>query len=351
MASQATPPATVTGLHWRNQQSAWSENCAFERLLFSCLGGALDQVEADISAGNLSRLTGPQIAPSRWNGLLTEIYRPLCVEPRSAQLISELLCRCVINAENLLGVVALAKQFPGNGLLPKMLHNSRENLISIYLDTDSHKSALSILQLTSYLKLFSWLIGTRIPVLQAQVHTFEKGRALEEIEEIFDCTFSSNHQQSALVFHSLWLQFPVIRTYADLRFVLGLPSLALIPWPSPASIRFRVTQLITKTISRHGQAPSLGEVASLLGRSSSTLRRQLQQEGTSFQRLKDAWRLQQAKELLQSERPLAEIASTLGFESNSVFSRAFKSWTGVAPSMFRAIQNPSKSTSDTIGAG
>jgi AraC-like DNA-binding protein len=122
---------------------------------------------------------------------------------------------------------------------------------------------------------------------------------------------------------------------------LGLPALALIPWSSPVSTKHRVTQLITKAISRRGQAPSLDEVAMLLGRGPSTLRRQLRQEGTSFQSIKDEWRLQRAKELLQTESPLIEIADRLGFESNSVFSRAFKTWTGVAPSVFRAMRNPS----------
>jgi AraC-like DNA-binding protein len=178
-----------------------------------------------------------------------------------------------------------------------------------------------------------------------QLYSEENAPNSNLIGAIFNCSVYSGQQRNSLTVESSWLQWPVIRTYVDLRSILGLLSLALIPWPSPASIKIRVTQLITKTISRHGRAPSLDEVASLLDRSSSTLRRQLQHEGTSFQALKDAWRLQRAKELLQSEKPLTDIASILGFESNSVFSRAFKSWTGVAPSIFRATLYSSETCS------
>jgi AraC-like DNA-binding protein len=286
-------------------------------------------------------MANPQTTSDHWNSLLSELYRPLGIEPRSVQQTLELLCRCVINVEKLSGVIGLAEQLPTGGLCPRLRYESRDDLISIYWDSDRHGPAFSILQLAGYLKLFSWLIGTQIPVLKLQLCTPQGDSISSVVESIFNCDVSGGQQENALVFEGSWLQRPVIRTYVDLRSVLGLPSLALIPWPSPISLKLRVAQLITKTISRHGQAPALGEVASLLGRSYSTLRRQLQQEGTSFQAIKDEWRLQRATELLRSEKPLADIASILGFESNSVFSRAFKSWTGIAPSIFRNTQNSS----------
>ena len=35
------------------------------------------------------------------------------------------------------------------------------------------------------------------------------------------------------------------------------------------------------------------------------------------------------------DMPLSEIALRLGYSEQSVFSRAFRSWTGVAPSVYR----------------
>jgi AraC-like DNA-binding protein len=338
MALHASSVA-IANRHSIKRQLGAPDSFRFESELFSFIANSL--ARSDTSLINVPMMTGPQTVSGHWNSLLSELYRPLGIEPRSVQQTSELLCRCVINAEKLSGVIGLAEQFPTGGLCPRLRHENRDNLISIYSDSDSHGFAFPILQMAAYLKLFSWLIGTQIPVLKLQLRTPERDSISSLVESIFNCNVSVGQQQSALAFEGSWLQRPVIRTYVDLRSILGLPSLALIPWPSPISVKLRVAQLITKTISRHGQAPTLGEVASLLGRSYSTLRRQLQQEGTSFQAIKDEWRLQRATELLQSEKPLADIASILGFESNSVFSRAFKSWTGIAPSIFRNTQNSS----------
>jgi AraC-like DNA-binding protein len=338
MALHASSVA-IANRHSIKPQLAAPDSCRFECELFSFLENSL--ARSDASVINAPMMTSPQIAPGHWNSLLSELYWPLGIEPRAVQQTSELLCRCVINAEKLSGVIGLAEQFPSGGLFPRLQQQSCDNLISIYWDSDSHGTSFSILQMAGYLKLFSWLIGTQIPVLKLQLCDPQGDSIRSFVESIFNCNIPGGQQQNALAFEGSWLQRPVIRTYVDLRSILGLPSLALIPWPSPISLKLRVAQLITKTISRHGQAPALGEVASLLGRSYSTLRRQLQQEGTSFQAIKDEWRLQRATELLRSEKPLADIASILGFESNSVFSRAFKSWTGIAPSIFRNTQNSS----------
>jgi AraC-like DNA-binding protein len=339
MALHALSPVAIANRHSIKRQLAAPDSFRFECELFSFLGSSL--ARSDTSVTNVPKMTGPQIAPGLWSSLLSELYRPLGIEPISVQRAWELLCRCVINAEKLSGVIGLAEQFPSGGLFPRLRYESRDDLIRIYWDSDGHGPAFSILQMAGYLKLFSWLIGTQIPVPKLQLCTPQGDSISSFVESIFNGNVSGGQQQIALAFEGSWLQRPVIRTYVDLRSILGLPSLALIPWPSPIALKLRVAQLITKTISRHGHAPALGEVASLLGRSYSTLRRQLQQEGTSFQAIKDEWRLQRATELLQSEKPLADIASILGFESNSVFSRAFKSWTGIAPSIFRNTQNSS----------
>lgn len=342
MAFHASSLVAIANRHSTKRPLAAPDSFKFECQLFSFLENTL--ARSDTSFINVPMMTSPQITPSHWNSLLSELYRPLGIDLRSVQQTSELLCRCVINAEKLSGVIGLAEQFPTGRLCPRLQYDNRDNLISIYPDSDSHGSAISILQMAGHLKLFSWLIGVQIPVIELQLCTQQGDTISSFVESIFNCNVSGGQQKNAVAFEGSWLQRPVVRTYVDLRSILGLPSLALIPWPSPTSLKLRVTQLITKTISRHGQAPSLDEIASFLGCSSSTLRRRLQHEGTSFQAIKDTWRLQRATELLQSETPLADIASILGFESNSVFSRAFKSWTGIAPSIFRDTLDPSENT-------
>lgn len=85
-----------------------------------------------------------------------------------------------------------------------------------------------------------------------------------------------------------------------------------------------------------GQAPQLGDVASLLNTSERTLKRRLRQEGASFRELSNAARRARAEALVaQGRLSLTEVAAELGFSDLSSFSQAYKRWTGVAPSSRR----------------
>ena len=75
--------------------------------------------------------------------------------------------------------------------------------------------------------------------------------------------------------------------------------------------------------------PSLEEVANKLALSSRTLRRRLQDEGYSYQSLVRDFRVDLAREYLNSTKMSPkEIAYLLGFDCVQSFRRAFKAWTG-----------------------
>lgn len=267
-----------------------------------------------------------------WNALLAEVFRTTGVSLDAWQATSELLCRCLINAENLGKALKLAAHFSNQGGQLQVVASGSEVLL---IPESDASYPIQILQLAAYLKLISWLIDEPIPVARVGVNGNTQSRSTRSIELLFNCDpqFSD---RNAIAIDSAMLHRPLVRIYSDLRSILALPTLALIPWPSGKSIANIVTQLIAKAISRHGHAPALDEIAFQLHRSSSSLRRQLHQEGTSFQMIKDTWRQEQAEHLLQNPaNTLDYIASRLGFECTSVFSRAFKAWTGIAPSRFR----------------
>lgn len=84
-------------------------------------------------------------------------------------------------------------------------------------------------------------------------------------------------------------------------------------------------------------APDLAQVAEWIGISDRTLKRRLQDEGTTFRALTAEVRGGQAKELLADGRlSLTDIAERMGFSDLSSFSQAFKRWFGVAPSALRS---------------
>ncbi|MFD1695119.1 helix-turn-helix transcriptional regulator [Roseibium aestuarii] len=81
---------------------------------------------------------------------------------------------------------------------------------------------------------------------------------------------------------------------------------------------------------------TIDTVASSLGLSPRTLQRLLGQAGTSFREvLEDVRRTTAESYLLDTRRPIKEIAYLLGFSNLSTFSRAVKNWFGVAPRELR----------------
>jgi AraC-like DNA-binding protein len=104
--------------------------------------------------------------------------------------------------------------------------------------------------------------------------------------------------------------------------------------PRPAaSVKQRLRSLLSGAVS---QGWTAAEVANRLAMSEATLRRRLMAEGTNFAAVLSDVRMSSAMTLLQStERPIAHIASDVGYESASRFAVRFRSRFGFAPSVVR----------------
>jgi len=77
-------------------------------------------------------------------------------------------------------------------------------------------------------------------------------------------------------------------------------------------------------------------VADELSISTSTLKRRLSEEGTTFRELRESFLRERAMlRLLDRSMSISEIATDLGYSDLTNFSHAFKRWTGRAPSEFR----------------
>lgn len=82
--------------------------------------------------------------------------------------------------------------------------------------------------------------------------------------------------------------------------------------------------------------PSLEDLATLMGVTSRTLRRRLDDEGVSYRGLVDEVRATSAEALLRDARlTLAEIAQRLGFAETASFNHAFQRWKRISPSRYR----------------
>lgn len=81
----------------------------------------------------------------------------------------------------------------------------------------------------------------------------------------------------------------------------------------------------------------LGEIASALHVSPRTLQRKLSAEGHSFRDLRDTARFESAARLLVTTNlSIGEISHRVGYEGSANFTVAFRRWSGLSPSAYRA---------------
>ena len=85
------------------------------------------------------------------------------------------------------------------------------------------------------------------------------------------------------------------------------------------------------------EAPSMKRVVVAAGMSARTFQRQLNGEGASFSELlADVRRNETLRRLKEGNLTITSIATDLGYSDQATFTRAFRRWTGVPPSRFRA---------------
>ena len=100
--------------------------------------------------------------------------------------------------------------------------------------------------------------------------------------------------------------------------------------------RLLATRARSLIAARPGDQHGAVTLADALNVSVRTLHRQLEEEGTSVQALKDSVRLEHAiEQLCRTNHPIKQIALSVGFASEKTFARAFRNWTGESPTGYR----------------
>ena len=97
---------------------------------------------------------------------------------------------------------------------------------------------------------------------------------------------------------------------------------------------------VISTLLPSGEA-QISQVARMLGIGARTLQRRLIARDATFRGLVDSVRRDRAtRELVESDRSLAEIATRLGYAAPSELTRAFRRWTGMPPAAYRRAHRP-----------
>jgi AraC-like DNA-binding protein len=156
-------------------------------------------------------------------------------------------------------------------------------------------------------------------------------------EAFFGCPVRFDADDIAMLFDPADFALPLPKADAQLgAYLRTLANQALDKRGDvPSSPLVRIRELIAEELQRG--VPSLEEVARRMATSERTLRRRLEESGTSFRALLDETRAELARGYVRNkDLPLTEVAFLLGFSEPSAFHRAFKRWTDTTPSAFRA---------------
>lgn len=179
-----------------------------------------------------------------------------------------------------------------------------------------------------------WLVGRRIPILQAEFAYPEPVHSAE-YRAMYSTHLQFGQPHTAISFEASFLELPVVQDESTVKdFLRNAPENILVKYKNANSLTARIRRRL-KLLSPHERI-DFEELAGELNMTAVTLRRRLREEGESYQSIKDQLRRDRAITYLShTQRSIGDIALELGFAEPSAFHRAFRKWTGAAPSSFR----------------
>lgn len=182
--------------------------------------------------------------------------------------------------------------------------------------------------------LACWLVGRRIPILAAAFAYPEPSRSAE-YHLMYSEQLRFDENATVLTFDRSYLDLPVIQTERSAReFVRAAPANIVLKYKNSTGLAAQIRRRL-RTAART-KWPDFDAFAQTLHMTPSTLRRRLEDEGQSFQAIKDQLRRDMAIDYLcHTSKSVMEISVELGFAEASAFHRAFKKWTGASPGEYR----------------
>lgn len=218
--------------------------------------------------------------------------------------------------------------------------------------------------LTEYLMVIwhrfpSWYIGEAIRLRETHfIHPAPDHR--DELQIMFPGRLSFSQPRNSLFFDTQYLDKPLIRSSKELdNFLANHPTDIMTIPGEDSSLEAQIERMImtNSTTGNDGQPatlksgspkpaasklsfPKTEALAGQLNLSVLTMYRRLQQEGTSYQKIKDNIRREVAiSKLVKEKLSVEEVSEIVGFVEPRSFTRAFKHWTGLTPRNYCKYHN------------
>lgn len=250
----------------------------------------------------------------------------------------ELIGLVVVHAPDLAGVLDRFQQM--TSLLPNVPTFASERsgdtvrlTIDLDLSRDPQHLAIDALLSMSH-RFLGWLVGHRIRLHVVEL-PYPRPAVLAGYETLFGAPLRFDAPVASFSFDADLLSLPVLQTEESMAEYAAQAPVNLMrrrDWGSAASDRVR------KVLQRglQGEWPTPDEVAARLSMSPQNMRRLLREEGTSLTQIKEELLRDAAIASLTAGREsVTALSERLGFSEPSAFNRAFRRWTGSAPTSYR----------------
>ncbi len=293
----------------------------------------LNSPERRIHADQITRLV-----QAIWNSLQDEFMG--FTKTRCKQGAFAMMCELVSHADTV--DIALTQgikfyQFISDEIQMEYRHETghRELVVNMmYPELDPEHFYLEF-WLVIWHRFISWMSGKKIKI-QAIYFAYPKPNHFSEFKYQFACPCFFDAPETKLCFSQQYANLPMVRTQRELaQFLKNSPAdLMTIPGDDDSlSLMIKITLL--EKIKNKEPFPEFESIAKGMNLSPQTLRRRLHDEGINYQKIKDAIRCDLAiEQLTVHNMPVNDVANLLGFSEARSFTRAFKIWTGVSPSVY-----------------
>ncbi|MGB3470337.1 MAG: AraC family transcriptional regulator ligand-binding domain-containing protein [Erythrobacter sp.] len=189
-----------------------------------------------------------------------------------------------------------------------------------------------------YVSIGRWLLWHYNDDTQVVYFRHAKPAEVDPCAEYFGCEIRYGQPFDCLEFKAAMADFALPQANPELlRTLEARLDRALENLDNLDRLANRVHQCVLYSL---GQSPvSLTSVAQQLGMSEQSLMRGLKAEGASFRDILQDVRRQNADFYLrENRRSLSEIALALGYSDQSAFTRAYRSWHGIPPSLSAKLE-------------
>lgn len=207
------------------------------------------------------------------------------------------------------------------------------------LDLNDNEGEHAVLcSMAVWIRVCGWMINKPVNVIAAGC-AGPAPRSKAGLKHFFPCPIAFQQRVNWLSFPAALLEAPIVRTEKELEeFLKVAPYYTIIkPLENKQTITAHIQSIIGGDFRE--KLPTFSQLTRLLNMSARTLRRRLEKEGTSYQRIKDGVRRDAAIAFLNNPAlSVSDVAEMVGFSDPSAFHRSFKRWTGASPGDYRHAQ-------------